>query len=214
MIDSRIYIKSLNATETGETNTNDSYILIPKMFNASEFFGLTSGNKMYFEAIDPEANKRYNLRFEVTSNNKEQRIYMLGVFCREKGIHAGDTISIEHLIVNDESSFIIRYRRLNNVALLQMVRGYYVIERNDIGESLLQTPLSLDYNGLTIELKLSFKERGNKRSDSPDEFDFYEAILATGASLTDINKSKYVIIDMDSHSIRAFEPTKEYRIQQ
>lgn len=214
MIDSRIYIKSLNATETGETNTNDSYILIPKMFNASEFFGLTSGNKMYFEAIDPEANKRYNLRFEVTSNNKEQRIYMLGVFCREKGIHAGDTISIEHLIVNEESSFIIRYRRLNNVALLQMVRGYYVIERNDIGESLLQTPLSLDYNGLTIELKLSFKERGNKRSDSPDEFDFYEAILATGASLTDINKSKYVIIDMDSHSIRAFEPTKEYRIQQ
>lgn len=214
MIDSRIYIKSLNATETGETNTNDSYILIPKMFNASEFFGLTSGNKMYFEAIDPEANKRYNLRFEVTSNNKEQRIYMLGVFCREKGIHAGDTISIEHLIVNDESSFIIRYRRLNNVALLQMVRGYYVIERNDVGESLLQTPLSLDYNGLTIELKLSFKERGNKRSDSPDEFDFYEAILATGASLTDINKSKYVIIDMDSHSIRAFEPTKEYRIQQ
>lgn len=214
MIESRIYIKSLNATETGETNTNDSYILIPKMFNASEFFGLTSGNRMYFEAIDPEANKRYNLRFEVTSNNKEQRIYMLGVFCREKGIHAGDRISIEHLIVNDESSFIIRYRRLNNIALLQKVRGYYVIERNDIGASLLQTPIRLDYNGQTIELTLSFKERGNKRSDSPDEYDFYEAVLATGESLTEINKNKYVIIDMDSHSIRAFEPTKEYRIQQ
>ena len=84
MIDSRIYIKSLNATEAGETNTNDSYILIPKGFDASDFFDLTEGNKKFFDAIDPESNKKYNLRFEVTSKTKEQRIYKLGVFCREK----------------------------------------------------------------------------------------------------------------------------------
>lgn len=39
MIDSRMYIKSLNATETGESNTNDSYILIPRSLDASDFFG-------------------------------------------------------------------------------------------------------------------------------------------------------------------------------
>ena len=104
MIDSRAYIKSLNATEAGESNTNDSYILIPKMFDASDFFGLSSGNKLYFVAIDPEDDTNYSLRYEVTSSTKEQRIYMLGAFCRAKELHAGDTICIENLTINDKSS--------------------------------------------------------------------------------------------------------------
>ena len=214
MIDSRIYIKSLNATEAGETNTNDSYILIPKGFDASDFFDLTEGNKKFFDAIDPESNKKYNLRFEVTSKTKEQRIYKLGVFCREKGLHAGDTISIEHLVIDGESSFIIRSRHLENIVLLQKFKGDYIIGRNDLGDSLFETPLTLKYNGYDINLTLSFKERAQKRSDSPDEYDVYEAKLATGQRLSEVNKDGYIIIDIDDRAIIPFEPTKEYRITQ
>lgn len=214
MIESRIYIKSLNATEAGETNTNDSYILIPKVFDASNFFDLTVGHKKFFSAIDPETNKIYQLRFEVTSKTKEQRIYKLGVFCREKGLHAGDTISIEHLIIDGESSFIIRYRHLENIVLLQKFKGDYIIVRNDLGYSLFGTPLILKYNGYDIDLTLSFKGSAQKRIDSPDKYDLYEANLATGQKLSEINKDAYIIIDIDNRSIIPFQPTKEYRFTQ
>ncbi len=213
-MDSRIYIKTLNATEAGESNTNDSYILIPKEFNASDFFGLSSGNKMFFNALDPEANVNYELRYEVTSGNKEQRIYKLGVFCRDKGLHAGDTISIEHLIINKESSFIIRYRKLNNIALLQKLKGDYLIERNDIGSSLFGNPYQIDYKGQQIECKLNYKYRGKKRDDSPDEFDFYEATVSVDKKLSDIIPDKYVIIDFTEMKIVPFGKTIEYRVTQ
>lgn len=214
MIDSRIYIKSLNATEAGESNTNDSYILIPKGFNASDFFGLTSGSKLHFEAVDPENNLIYKLRFEVTSNNKEQRIYMLGIYCRDKGLHAGDTISIERLTINEETSFIIRYKKLTNIVLLQKVKGDYLIERNDIGDALIHKSFKLSFNGDTIDFMLSFKYHGKKRNDSPDEFDFYEASIGNGKTLNDIIKDQYVIIDTNMMSIVPFEKTTEYRITQ
>lgn len=213
MIESRMYIKSLNATETGESNTNDSYILVPRGLDASDFFGLTSGRRMFFDAIDPTTQKSYNLRFEITGTN-EQRIYMLGVFCRDKGIHAGDTICLEKLTIDGNTKYYIRHRNFNNIVLLQKIKGSYVIERNDVGASLLGRPIDLTYNGLAIELTLSFKERGKKRNDSPDEFDFYEATLSSGQKLTDINRDSYVILDMDTNTIREFGQTKEYRIKQ
>ena len=214
MIDTRIYIKSLNATEAGESNTNDSYVLIPKMFNASEFFGLTTGNKMFFNVLDPEERVTYNLRYEVTSNTKEQRIYMLGAFCRKKNLHAGDTICIEHLVIDDQSSFIIRYRRMTNIVLLQKLKGDYLIERNDIGNSIFQHTLKLSYVGKIIDITLSYKYHGKKRNDSPDEFDFYEAKVGTEQNLSEIIKDQYVILDFNRMTITPFEKTTEYRITQ
>ncbi len=208
-----MYIKSLNATETGESNTNDSYILIPRGLDARDFFGLSAGKRMFFDAIDPSTHKSYNLRFEITGTN-EQRIYMLGVFCRDKNIHAGDTICLERLTVNDDTKYYIRHRNFNNIVLLQKIKGSYVIERNDVGPSLLGQPINLSYNGMDVELTLSFKERGKKRNDSPDEFDFYDASLPSGQKLSEIDRDSYVILDMDTHTIREFGQTKEYRIKQ
>ena len=214
MIDSRIYIKSLNATEAGESNTNDSYILIPKSFNATNFFGLTSGNKLYFNALDPEEGVTYNLRYEVTSNSKEQRIYMLGIFCRNKNLHAGDTICIEHLMIDEQSSFIIRYKRMNNIVLLQKLKGDYLIERNDIGDSIFGHPLALYHKGMSFDLILSYKYHGKKRNDSPDEFDFYEVRTGAGQNLSEIINDSYVILDFNKMEIVHFAKTTEYRITQ
>lgn len=208
-----MYIKSLNATETGESNTNDSYILVPRGLDARDFFGLASGKRMFFDAIDPTTQRTYNLRFEVTGTN-EQRIYMLGVFCRDKNIHAGDTICLEKLTVNSDTKYYIRHRNFNSIVLLQKIKGKYVIERNDVGASLIGQSISLSYNGRNIEMTLTFKERGKKRNDSPDEFDFYEATLASGQKLTDIHHDSYVILDLVSHTICEFSQTKEYRIKQ
>lgn len=214
MIDSRIYIKSLNATEAGESNTNDSYILIPKMFNASDFFGLSSGNKLHFEAVDPETGTKYNLRYEVTSNTKEQRIYMLGIFCRAKNLHAGDTISIEKLTLNNSTSFIIRYRQQKKIVLLQKIKGDYLIERNDIGDTLFNQTFHFTRNGEQVDFSLSYKYHGKKRNDSPDEYDFYEVLLVSGQKLSDISKDQYVILDFNKNAIVPFEKATEYRITQ
>lgn len=208
-----MYIKSLNSTETGESNTNDSYILVPRNLDASDFFGLSSGRRMFFDAIDPDTQKKYNLRFEITGTN-EQRIYMLGIYCRDKNIHAGDTICLERLTVDSNTTYYLRFRSYSNIALLQKIKGNYVIERNDVGPSLIGTPLDLEYNGLHLSLTLSFKLRGQKRNDSPDEFDFYEAKLATGQDLTSVINDKYVILDLGAHRIQEFSQTKEYRIKQ
>lgn len=214
MIDSRIYIKSLNATEAGESNTNDSYILIPKSLDASEFFGLANGNKLHFKAADPEENEEYNLRFEITSVTKEQRIYMLGIFCRNKELHAGDTICIEKLNVNGEISYIIRYRRRNSIVLLQKIKGDYLIERNDIGDDLFNKSLKISINGQEVELMLIYKEKRKKRNDSPDEFDFYEAKIGETQKLTDYTNDQYVILDLETMTIVPFVKTIEYRITQ
>lgn len=214
MIDSRLYIKSLNATEAGESNTNDSYILIPKMFDATSFFGLTGSNKMFFDVIDTDDNSKYGLRFEVTSSTKEQRIYMLGAFCRKKNLHAGDKICIENLKVDGNSTFFIRYLKRTNIVLLQKLKGDYLIERNDKGSAIFQGPMQLDYNGQKVDLTLSFKYHGKKRNDSPDEFDFYEAYTDTGYKFSDLNKDQYVIIDFNEMAIIPFEKTTEYRISQ
>lgn len=213
MIDSRMYIKSLNSTETGESNTNDSYILIPRSLDATDFFGLKSGKRLFFDAVDPTTQKTYNLRFEITGTN-EQRIYKLGDFCSDKNIHAGDTICLEKLSVNGDTKYIIRHRNYNCIVLLQKIKGDYVIERNDVGASILGPPLRLTYNGMNIEITLTSKGRGKKRSDSPDEFDFYEATLSSGQKLSEINRDSYIILDMEAHVIREFSPTKEYRITQ
>ena len=214
MINSRIYIKSLTSAEAGETNMNDTYIRIPNTFNAPEFFGLEDNSKLHFEAIDPESNKKYSLRFEVTTKNNEQRIYKLGVFCREKGLHAGDTISLEHLTIDGESSYIIRYRRLDQIVLLHKFRKGYLFERNDIGDSIINEPLKLQYNGIEILLNFTFIERAHKRSDSPDEYEVYEVTLNNGQKLSDINSENYIIIDLDNKTIVPFETTKGYRISQ
>lgn len=214
MIDSRVYIKSLNATEAGESNTNDSYILIPKMFNASEFFGLSSGNKLYFVAVDPETGTDYNLRYEVTSKTKEQRIYMLGLFCRAKNLHAGDTISIEKLTINNSTSFIIRYRQHKKIVLLQKIKSDYLIERNDIGDALLNKTFHFALSGKQVDFSLSYKYHGKKRNDSPDEYDFYEVILGSGQKLSDISKDQYIIMDFNKNTIVPFEKATEYRITQ
>ena len=213
MIDSRIYIKSLNATEAGETNTNDSYILIPKGFDANDFFGLTEENRKFFDAIDPESNKKYNLRYEITKTG-EQRIYKLGVYCRDNDLHAGDTISLEHLSIDGESSFIIRHRRMQNILLLQKLKGDYIFSRNDIGDSVTETPIELLHNGSRLTLSFKFKERAAKKNNSPDKYDIYEAVLSTGQKLSEIVTDKYVIIDTDNKIVVPFGQTKEYHITQ
>lgn len=98
--------------------------------------------------------------------------------------------------------------------MLQKLKGDYLIERNDIGNSLFGTIFQFDYNGQLIELQLTYKYHGKKRDDSPDEFDFYEATVSEDKKMSDIIKDKYIILDFDKMAIIQFTKTTEYRITQ
>lgn len=213
MINSKYYIKSLNATESGETNTNDSYILVPKNNDATAFF-LEETNPFSFYAIDAESSKRFGLRFEITKRN-EQRIYKLGAYCRDKELHAGDIICLERRIINGDKKFIISYIKQKEIVLLQKFSDdLYLIERNDLNVDLKNTIFTLSFNDSDHTLLFLFDHNGKKRSDSPNSYDFFKVSIDGINELSTIIDDKYIIFDFKKNEIIPFKKFQEYSIIQ
>lgn len=212
MIDTIVYIMSLNATEAGEAYMRDRYITITKKKNAKLFFQNISP-KSSFEAIDFESGRTFYFRFEIASNG-EQRIYQLGDYCREKGILAGDSIILERHIRDGNKTFYINYKKHKSIALLHKMKDQYIVERNDYGDYLFDNVLCIGHNGVNHQLKLTFNHRGPKRKNSPDESDFYDITVDGRMNITYLNSDKYIIIDIHNCKLIPFVKIREYSLIQ
>ena len=213
------FTKVLNATEAGETNTNDSYVLIPRSYSAQDFF---VADRLEFVArLNGPLGQEIKLRYEY-ARGTEQRVYQLGAFCRSCNVHVGDAVCIEKQVINGAPPvFIIKATRKHSVLVLQRShpreaeQGHdlFIIVRNDLGDSFLSTPQPFSTpNG---QRELTFVHVGDYRirRDAPNTIRHYDVKLGEeelGACLA----SKYVEINRASNSISAIEPFSSYAMVQ
>lgn len=210
MMLSKYFIKMLNATETGNTNTNDSYILVPNNIDASTIFDTTK-SPLFIDAQDAISGVKYTLRFET---GREKRIYKLGQYCRDNNVKAGDIVSIEKRIVEGNISYFINVVRKGDSLVLSKIRDGYFIIRNDIGASYLNAPHKLLINGISHNVEVRFDSNIKKRADSPNTIPYYKVIVDGTSNLGTYINTQYVIFDITNNEIYNPQVIKFVEIKQ
>jgi len=97
-------IKRVNATEVGHTNTNDTYLLLPKGYQT--WTNIFDSN-MDFDVVDKRSDNMITLKF--TNPREENRLTKLGKYYRDYNITSGDTIIIECVIDENRKTYYIDY---------------------------------------------------------------------------------------------------------
>ena len=201
MIEIVTFTKTLNATEAGMTNTNDSYILIPQSIDGCLLF---PHNGIY-HIRDYVSGEDFKFRFE---NSREQRVYKLGQYCRMNNVQCGDIITIERRIINQDSRLFINSRRKKNIVFLQKHKDGYLIIRNDIGQKVLNNEVLFSVNGKNRPITIVFDRNIKKRSDSPDELPLYSVTVDNGINLQDLIKAQYLELNYSDMAIRIPDEVK------
>ncbi|WP_448913847.1 hypothetical protein [Gemella sp.] len=96
--------KILNATETGKSNTNDTYVLLKKddLYNPNDYFDVDKEQKVY----DRKSGAEYIIKYKF-ERGTEHRINKLGKYYREKNVEPGDAIIFDIYIQKKGEKMII-----------------------------------------------------------------------------------------------------------
>lgn len=207
MIQIVVFTKTLNATEAGMTNTNDSYVLIPQKIDASLLFP-TQGPQLIRDFISGED---FQFRFE---SGREQRLYQLGRYCKENNVQCGDIISIERRTVDNNSRLFINAYRKHNIVFLQKHKTGFFIIRNDIGQSIFNRTHMFSFGGKIYELDIEFDCDVKKRKDSPTTLPLYNVQLSGQKNLSDVMSGNYIELDFHDNTIRIPDDIKLEIIRQ
>lgn len=207
MIEIITFTKTLNATEAGMTNTNDSYILIPQSIDGSRLFP----QKGIYKLRDYLSGEDFEFRFE---SGREQRVYKLGQYCRMNNVKCGDIITIERRIINGNSRLFINVKRKNNIVFLQKHKDGYLIIRNDLGQKVLDNEVQFSVNGQDKAVRITFDRNIKKRSDSPDELPLYSVTLDKGMNLQKLIGAQYLELNYSDMAIRVPDDVKLEIIRQ
>lgn len=197
-MESRAFIKILNETEVGLTNTNDSYVYIRSDFDFSNFL-LDGSDKSFPIMEDVISHKSYTFRFE---KGNEQRLYKLGKYARTVGLKPGDKICLERRIINSETKYYISYIKRNNVVILRKFKDGFLMMRNDIGDSLTTKRLILKNGGQDVSFIIKFDKMIKKRKDSPNSVPFYQIDQETSS---DIFSENYILLDFNKAQIKTLD---------
>lgn len=207
MIEIILLTKTLNATEAGMTNTNDSYVLIPQKFDASLLFP-TQGAQQIRDYISGDD---CQFRFE---SGREQRLYQLGKYCRDNNVQCGDILTIERRSINNKSRLFINAKRKHSIVFLQKHKEGYFIIRNDVGAHILEKDLEFSIYGTSYKLRIHFEGNIRKRKDSPTELPFYLVETLDGVNIQDKVKAPYVELDFQTKSVNIPDDVKFEIIRQ
>lgn len=207
MIEIILLTKTLNATEAGMTNTNDSYVLIPQKFDATILFP-TQGSQLIRDYISGDD---YQFRFE---SGREQRLYQLGKYCRDNNVQCGDILTIERRSINNRYRLFINAKRKHSIVFLQKHKEGYFIIRNDIGSNILNKVFEFPIYGNSYNLRIRFEGNIRKRKDSPTELPLYSVETIDGVNLQEKVKGSYVELNFQTKSVNVPDDVKFEMIRQ
>ena len=207
MIEIILLTKTLNATEAGMTNTNDSYVLIPQKFDATILFP-TQGSQLIRDYISGDD---YQFRFE---SGREQRLYQLGKYCRDNNVQCGDILTIERRSINNRYRLFINAKRKHSIVFLQKHKEGYFIIRNDIGANILNKVFEFSIYGNSYNLRIRFEGNIRKRKDSPTELPFYSVETIDGVNLQEKVNDSYVELNFQTKSVNVPDDVKFEMIRQ
>ena len=197
MINITQYTHFPNNTELGRGNTHECYILVPNRYDLSEIFP----SNQEVEVIDAKTQNRYYLK---AAHGREFRINQFGQLYRDYDVHMGDEIVITHISGENAKTYIEihKYNRVvinagRNDAEIINIERLSAFQRGTSYE----IPIILDEDNAGT-LNVQYKESRAKRSDSPENTDFYEIrynhnMLQSGQYLLTIGE--------DTNSLSAFE---------
>ena len=204
------FIKSLNNTEIGKGGTHECYVRVSEriknirnIFDPSnyepEFINLKNGGLLDGVHI---------------TIGREFRINGLGDFYRNNDVNAGDKIIFERRDDNKNTEFFINLNTSNDRIIFQKnSRGFEVLnmDRFTTLTSSNKFQKKVYFNGIFGLFMIEFKESARKRSDSPNETDFYSIFFNDQNIINDLGNKEY--LELSGSILRKVVIWQEYSIQ-
>lgn len=159
------YIHELNNTEIGNTNTNETYVSVPRALAPSIAF-LPEGD---VSVIYKRNGLAFPIKFQAYGNG-EFRITKLGPLYRICQICAGDMIQIEECDGNLYVDFI---QRKNLVVFACKKNSVFECLNEDRVQGVLNKDIVCMYNGINTRLKVVKGESFQPRVDSARQITSY-----------------------------------------
>jgi hypothetical protein len=185
------FIKSLNNTEIGKGGTHECYVLVSKKVENIENIFDPANHHPTFTNIK---NGGIVDSIHITSG-REFRINGLGDFYRNNNVNAGDEIVFERQDDGTKTEFFINLNTKENTIIFQKNRRGFEVLNSDRLDLLMSTTRYQDkvsYNGSSGLFVIEFKESAKKRSDSPDETNFYSISFNGQDILNDLKNNEYL----------------------
>lgn len=188
------YLHRPNATELGIGNTHETYLLVNSNIDLSDIFPKSTP----VEIEDKSLSKLYTLKS--AKNGNEFRINQMGELYRDHSVAPGDEIIITE-INNGVKRLVVDVKLYNRVVLkVDGKKGAEVynlprLSNYEIAPTKYLIPIADDKS-----LNVEFSKREKKRSDSPDETDFYKVQLDD----KELDKGDYYL-DLDNKTIQKLE---------
>lgn len=185
------FIKSLNNTEIGKGGTHECYVLVSKKVTSiGDIFDTENLHPIFVNLKNNGVVDSVHI-----TTGREFRINGLGDFYRNNNVNAGDEIIFIRQDNNGKSEFFINIITKENTIVFQKnSRGFEVLNPDRLAQ-LISSNIYKDrvtYNGSLGSLIIEFKESAKKRSDSPDQTDFYSIIFNGQNILNDLKNNEYL----------------------
>ena len=186
------YIHCPNATELGQGNTNETYLLISQKVNLSEMFPPSIDVKVF----DYSKKKTYTLKSAMT---QEFRINQMGDIYRDYGVMAGDEIIFTMISSSEGQRVYLQVKCYNRVVFDVGNKGCEILNigRLDEFKSDNVYVLPVRYSNDIQEAIITFIGSQKKRIDSPIETEFFdlkinENSLPNGKYILELEQEKFL----------------------
>lgn len=168
------FIKSLNNTELGKSGTNETYVLVSKnVIGINQLFDAANRKPVLVNLKNGGIVNSVHI-----TDSGEFRINGLGDFYRMNNANAGDEIIFER---RDDIFYINLLSKTNTIVFQKNNKGFEVLNIDRLSKFTYE---NIMYNGEKGMLEIQFKVADKKRSDSPNNTDFY-TIKFNGIDLSD-----------------------------
>lgn len=185
------FIKSLNNTEIGKGGTHECYVLVSKKVeNISNIFDAANLQPRFVNLKNGGTVDSVHI-----TSGREFRINGLGDFYRNNNVNAGDEIVFERQDDGTKTEFFINLNTKENTIVFQKnSKGFEVLNSDRLDQLISGNSFQAEanYNGNSGLLMIKFKESAKKRSDSPDETDFYSISFNGQDILNDLKSNEYL----------------------
>ena len=203
------FIKSLNNTEIGKGGTHECYVLVSKKAeNIENIFDTPNHNPIFMNLKNGGILEGVHI-----TSGREFRINGLGDFYRNNNVNAGDEIVFDLQDDGIKTAFFINLNTKENTIVFQKnSRGFEVLnsERLDLLMSENRYRDEVCYLGSSGFFKIEYKESAKKRSDSPNETDFYSITFNDQDILDNIKSNEY--LELSNSILRKVVVWQEYSI--
>lgn len=202
------YLHRPNATELGQGNTNECYMLISTEIDISNIFPVG----VDISVQDTQSKKVYKLK---AAKIREYRVNQFGDLYRDYDVHPGDEILITKISKEAIEKVYVTVNKFNRVCINVTGNGaeiFNIDRMRNFKTSNEKYSLPVSYSDVNGNLAVTYDGQKKKRQDSPVLTDFYSAVfngqrlqnrlyflnIATHNELLTLPKSEYNRVIVDS----------------